>query len=238
MLGKELHTYETTKFGKIKNLIGTFFPILIFGGLAILVSHYIMSSIFVVIGVVLSIRLYEYSYKAVIHEYGIFIKKGKKEYEVQFNEIYYIIDAVMKSNFICKTRIVGICTADYGMISINQGRLGKFNDFANQLNSLYTKYFLKDITPENICSKNLNFGNYLRLENGNFILKGTIGKSGIIPAERIIAHSPGLAGLIALKGYDSNGKMKDLMLIHPKQTGNMEALYYIIDKIIPNIPKI
>ena len=103
---------------------------------------------------------------------------------------------------------------------------------------LYTKYFLKDITPENICSKNLNFGNYLRLENGNFILKGTIGKSGIIPAERIIAHSPGLAGLIALKGYDSNGKMKDLMPIHPKQTGNMEALYYIIDKIIPNIPKI
>ena len=45
MLGKELYTYETTKIEKIKNLIGTFLPLIIFGGLATRVSSYVMSGI-------------------------------------------------------------------------------------------------------------------------------------------------------------------------------------------------
>jgi len=161
-------------------------------------------------------------YHGTIYEHGLVLRYGSKRIERTFQGLRSVDATKHTLTIFERGKRTGIVLLSAFVPNLRQ--------FAEELISVYTRSLTTDLTPETLYETTIQFGNRLKLENGNFIYKK--GKT-IVPLDdvyEIEIQAESTSSLIAadtpfvtLRGFRGN----DLLVVATMHVSNLEILHHI-----------
>jgi len=106
-----------------------------------------------------------------LYEFGFRYIRGEKIIEIAFSDVKGIQDItwINTQGVSSEHRKIEIIMKDGTEYNFEENITLNHDSFFNELDTVYTDYFVRGITSENINEKNIFFGDGLTLQNGRFI---------------------------------------------------------------------
>jgi hypothetical protein len=174
-----------------------------------------------------------------LYDGGFVLTRGSKVIEVGFNNVAGISDSTIKTQAygvftVAKTRQVTVFKKD-GEKIIMANIIGfifipNYDQFADELGTVYTNYLLRDVTKENISQLNLSFGDKLKLAGGQLIHDADKKQGAVsIPLESIrrLEYLNDEGYWLSLK----NERAEELTSIRADKAMNLETLNRIVELV-------